>query len=178
MDLKKIGAFLKELRKDSGLTQEQLGEQIGVSGRTVSRWETGANLPDLDVLVVISDFYGVELRELLDGERRLSPTDSSENDTALKVVDYSKIEKQNLGRRIFYLLSVALLFFTAYIGVEAFLGGQSGESESIFDAISGFCLGFAYGAMIVAVLVSSRLLFRPNAFMKKFLTRKSRNLNA
>ena len=43
----KSGVFLKELRKEKGLTQEELGEQFNVSSRTVSRWETGTNMPDL-----------------------------------------------------------------------------------------------------------------------------------
>lgn len=51
MDQKKIGLFLKELRKEKELTQSQLAEQLNVSDRTVSRWETGTNLPDLSVLV-------------------------------------------------------------------------------------------------------------------------------
>ena len=62
-----IGSFLKELRKEKGLTQEQLAEQFHVNRRTVSRWETGNNLPDLDLLIELSDYYGVELRA---GERR------------------------------------------------------------------------------------------------------------
>ena len=51
MDTKKCGAFLKELRREKGLTQQALAEALGVSGRTVSRWETGVNLPDLDLLL-------------------------------------------------------------------------------------------------------------------------------
>lgn len=43
MDSKKIGAFLKRLRSEKGITQEQLAEILGVSGRTVSRWETGVS---------------------------------------------------------------------------------------------------------------------------------------
>ena len=45
MDTKKIGAFLKQCRKEKNLTQEQLAEKFGVSARTVSRWETGINMP-------------------------------------------------------------------------------------------------------------------------------------
>ena len=56
---KEIGAFLKQLRNEKGITQEQLAEILGVSGRTVSRWETGTNLPDLSILVQISEYYGV-----------------------------------------------------------------------------------------------------------------------
>ena len=51
MDQIKIGAFLKTLRKEKNLTQEQAAEQLGVSNRTVSRWETGTNKPDIWNLV-------------------------------------------------------------------------------------------------------------------------------
>ena len=69
MDLQKIGTFLKELRNGEGLTQEQLAEKLNVSRRTVSRWETGSNMPDLDLLIEMADFYHVNIRELLNGER-------------------------------------------------------------------------------------------------------------
>ena len=70
MDTKKIGAFLKQCRKEKNLTQEQLAEKFRVSARTVSRWETGTNMPDLSILVELAEYYDVEMRELLDGERR------------------------------------------------------------------------------------------------------------
>ena len=57
LDQKVIGGFLKELRKEKGITQEQFAEIIGVSSRSVSRWETGSNMPDLDVLILIADYY-------------------------------------------------------------------------------------------------------------------------
>lgn len=172
MDLKKVGNFLKELRKEKGITQERLGEQFGVSGRTVSRWETGAKLPDLDVLVLISDYYGVELSELLDGERKEHSTASFDNDTALKVVDYSNIEKQKLTKRIFYLFAVAMVFFTAYIVIELFAFREGEHAGSFIEAVSGFCLGFSYGALIIGILFSSGLLFKANALKKKFLKKK------
>ena len=68
MDQIRIGAFLKALRKEKGLTQEQLAEKLAVSGRTVSRWETGSNMPDIGMLVVLTDFYGVSIPELINGE--------------------------------------------------------------------------------------------------------------
>lgn len=66
MDTKKIGAFLKQCRKEKNLTQEQLAEKFGVSARTVSRWETGINMPDLSVLVQLAEYYDVEMREAKD----------------------------------------------------------------------------------------------------------------
>ena len=52
MDQKKIGSFLKELRKEKKITQEAFAEILQVSGRTVSRWETGSNMPDISLLAV------------------------------------------------------------------------------------------------------------------------------
>ena len=68
MDQKKIGLFLKELRKEKGLTQQQLAEIMNVSNRSISRWETGSNMPDLDLLISIANYYDVDLKEILDGE--------------------------------------------------------------------------------------------------------------
>ena len=72
MDQIRIGAFLKALRKEKGLTQEQLAEKLAVSGRTVSRWETGSNMPDIGMLVVLADFYEwrKEKREYESGNKR------------------------------------------------------------------------------------------------------------
>ncbi|MBO7699972.1 MAG: helix-turn-helix transcriptional regulator, partial [Eubacteriaceae bacterium] len=75
MDLVKIGNNLRELRKENSLTQEQLAEMMGVARRTVSRWETGSNMPDLDILIELSDLYCVDLREILDGERKSETMD-------------------------------------------------------------------------------------------------------
>lgn len=55
MNQRKIGGFLKELRKEKEMTQEQITEHFNVSNRTVSRWETGKNMPSLDILLEISE---------------------------------------------------------------------------------------------------------------------------
>lgn len=69
MDLEKIGLFLACLRKEQGLTQEQLGEKLGVTNKTVSRWERGNYLPPAEMLKALSELYGVSINELLSGER-------------------------------------------------------------------------------------------------------------
>ena len=70
MNQVKIGEFLRELRKGKGLTQEQLAEQFNISRRSVSRWETGSNMPDVGLLIEIADFFEVDIREIIDGERK------------------------------------------------------------------------------------------------------------
>lgn len=94
MDMKKIGGFLRRLRKEKGLTQEQLAESLFVSGRTVSRWETGTNMPDLSILILLAEFYDVEIKEILDGERRKGTVEKEMKETLSKVADYSRMEKE------------------------------------------------------------------------------------
>lgn len=69
MDMQKIGSFLSHLRKKQGLTQEQLGEKLGVTNKTVSRWETGTYLPPVEMLQMLSKLYGITINEILSGER-------------------------------------------------------------------------------------------------------------
>lgn len=69
MDVKKIGNFLGELRKEKGFTQEQLGEQLGVTNKTVSRWENGNYLPPVEILQLLSELYGISINELLCAQR-------------------------------------------------------------------------------------------------------------
>lgn len=69
MDMQKIGAFLTQLRKEQNLTQEELGEKIGVTNKTISRWENGNYLPPVEMLLILSKFYGVSINEILSGER-------------------------------------------------------------------------------------------------------------
>ncbi len=69
MDLNNIGQFLRQLRKEKNLTQEQLGDCLGVAGKTVSRWETGNYLPSIDMLQALSRFYGITINEILSGKR-------------------------------------------------------------------------------------------------------------
>lgn len=69
MDTVKIGNFLADLRKEQGLTQEALGEKLGVTNKTVSRWENGNYLPPVEMLQELSRLYAVSINELLCGER-------------------------------------------------------------------------------------------------------------
>ncbi len=69
MDQYKIGKFICAMRKQQSMTQEQLGERLGVTNKTVSRWETGKYMPDIDKLQELSAILGISINELLAGER-------------------------------------------------------------------------------------------------------------
>ena len=96
MDQTKVGQFLKQLRKEKGITQEEFAEKIGVSGRTVSRWETGSNMPDISLLVEIADFYDVDVREIIEGVKKSEMMNEEIRDTAEKMADYAGAEKSRL----------------------------------------------------------------------------------
>ena len=98
MDQAKIGQFLKQLRKEKGITQEEFAEKIGVLGRTVSRWETGSNMPDISLLVDIADFYDVDVREIIEGEKKSEMMNEEIRDTAEKMAVYAGAEKSKLLR--------------------------------------------------------------------------------
>ena len=69
MDQYKIGRFIAEKRKQKNMTQEALGEKVGVNNKTVSRWETGRYMPDLDTIPVLCEELGITVNELLCGEK-------------------------------------------------------------------------------------------------------------
>ena len=99
IDQVKIGNFLKELRKENGKTQEEIAELFGISSRSVSRWENGNTMPDLGTLVELADYYDVEIREIIDGERKSEGMEKEEKETLLKIADYvDKQKKQAIIR--------------------------------------------------------------------------------
>ena len=127
MDQQKIGEFLRELRKEKGLTQEELGEKFYVTSRTVSRWETGVSMPDLTILVELADFYDVDIRELINGERESENMDKETKDTLLKVAEYAnaytdeKVEKakrksKNVLLTTIPICTVALILYMLFKG--------------------------------------------------------------
>ncbi len=93
MDQTKVGAFLKDLRKEKEITQEQLAEELGVSGRTISRWETGKNMPDISLLVEIAEFFDVSIPEIIKGERKSESMEEEVKEVAETMSDYAKAEK-------------------------------------------------------------------------------------
>lgn len=162
MNQKKIGDFLKQLRKDKGLTQEQLAEQFYVSSRTVSRWETGNNLPDLSILVELADFYEIDIREIINGERKSENMNNETKETLKQVAEYSLEEKKNLKNRMADMMvgTIILLVFS-YVLFET--NGFSGwiPEGSCRNMIS-FTMGLATASLILNVLYLFGVLERLN----------------
>ena len=116
MNQEKIGNLLKCLRKEKGLTQEQLAEQFYVSSRTVSRWETGNNLPDICTLIELADFYDIDVRELIDGERKRENMDNKTKETFIKIAEYAtEGERRTQSKVIYIALITSIVLFVCTI---------------------------------------------------------------
>ncbi len=167
MDQKKIGLLLKKLRNEKGLTQEQFAEIVNVSNRTVSRWENGNNLPDLDLLIQVSDYYEIDLRELLDGERKGEKMNKELEETVLKAVDYTNSEAERYIKRVHWLLLTGvMLWFVAQL-----ISHTSLVENHIVSIVSDFSEGAGCGMVICGIIFTSCYGRRINAFKQRVLKR-------
>lgn len=158
MNQQKIGEFLKKLRREKGLTQEQLAERFSVSSRTVSRWETGSNMPDVGTLVELADFYDVGIREIIDGERNSEMKDKEPKDTLTKMAAYADKKKAGATSQIIYtVFGIILALFACTV---LFIGDFNGILYGIIpEEVCSFILLMAYGS--AAALMISYLKVRP-----------------
>ncbi len=165
MDQKKVGAFMKRLRNEKQLTQEQVAEMFGVTNRSVSRWENGVNMPDFDVVIEMANYYDVSIEEILDGERRKEMVDKETERTLLKVADYTNEEKVKFSRRLCAMFFVAILALVVYGVIEM----QGLASTGIYEKIADVSLGLVFGMLLVGALFTSRYGEKVRAFKRKVL---------
>lgn len=160
MDQQRIGNFLRELRKEKGITQEQLAEELHVSSRTVSRWETGSNMPDISLLVDIAEFFGVGIPELIDGGRKSENMNKEEKEVAEKMTEYAAAEKALLQKRTRIISIVGMVALLAGLLMDTF---SPAETASLYRSVTGTCFGLAVGALGTTVLYTTGLLEKVRA---------------
>ena len=129
VDLEKIGDFIARLRKEKELTQEKLGEALGVSSKTISKWERGVNAPDISLLNSLSSILEVDVEELLNGEKK-------ENENA------SKNRKKFILKVMVGLLFLVLLSFPILFTIFNYNSVQIYRIESKTDKyfVDGFAM--------------------------------------
>ena len=168
MDQIKIGKFINELRKGKNMTQQQLGEKIGVSPKTISKWETGKGMPDLSSLKPLSDCLEISINELLSGERIEEEryTDKLE-ENIINTIEYS--DKQVNDKK--NLIGFLLIIFGVFISFSAMSIFASESSwGSIYSVLGSFILTLGVylivksrsasrSRRILSVAVSVALLF-------------------
>lgn len=155
MDQKKIGSFLRELRKEQRITQEELAEKLNVSSRTISRWEAGSNMPDISLLIEIADFFDVSIPEIINGERKSEKMDEEVKEVAEKLSDYADAEKVNIIKEIRKLSIGGVIALIAYFIIDT---TGTASQNIILGKISLYCETLVYVTVIMIALYSTGLL--------------------
>lgn len=165
MDQKRIGSFLKELRKEKGITQEQFAEILGVSGRTVSRWETGNNMPDISLLVNIADYFDVSIPEIINGERKSENMKEEVREVAETLSDYASAEKETIIKNI----RMQSILGTGAVAVCMILELTNAVSISkVFEMIFVYAEVLVYVAMVMILMHTTGLLTKIRKRNEKF----------
>lgn len=129
IDKQKFGAFVAELRKEKGYTQKELAERLFISDKAISKWETGASIPDTSLLIPLASLLGISVTELLMSEK-ISHDSTMENDTVENIVKTAITYADESPERAYHTKSnwfafYGLSFLTGGIGM--FLNDMTGQ---------------------------------------------------
>lgn len=148
IDNDKFGKFIAELRTESGLTQKEVGEKIGISDKAVSKWERGLSLPDISLLDPLAKLFNVSITEIIHGERILEDENLSvgeidnllSSSIQLTMNDLSHFAKRQKIRNILFITSVLLTVIEIeYLYVNSYIPSSLNESILL---ILGLCFIF------------------------------------
>lgn len=132
MDEERIGKFIAEVRKQVGLTQKELAEKIGVSDKTISKWECGKSIPDIFYLDALCSSLNISVNELISG-KCLTETDYSnkaeENIMAL-IKENEKIRKKSVVK---YIVGIVLVIVTFFLMIACNKDGWGGIIAYFID---------------------------------------------
>lgn len=139
MDTRKIGIFLKKLRKQNDMTQEQLGERIGVTNKTISRWETGNYMPPIECLKLLSELYAISINEIIAGKRLTEENykiEAEENITvAFEKIESRKIKLDKLMIALYSIinvLTIGIIFLMSGLSYSATIEKVKGIMVIVF----------------------------------------------
>lgn len=143
------GKFISQKRKEKNLTQEQLAEKLGVSNKTVSKWETGKCMPDYSVVKNLCEELGITVAELMDGEatdeKSVRTYDDEQIMDLLRRTQELEKQKNILSGVLLIVMGIALQTLSHTIG-----------GSNVKDFFSGLLLGLSIAEMLVGVYVVSR----------------------
>ena len=168
MDPIKIGAFLKDLRRERGITQEQLAEELGVSGRTISRWETGNNMPDISLLVEIAEYFDVSIPEIIKGERKSEDMKEETKEVAETMSDYAIAEKEKLVKSFRNMSIIGLIALLVYLVLNV---------TGVYDRNNMFRYAFGISEALIYVTVLMFPLYTTGLLSKIRISRSNNKFN-
>ena len=146
-----IGSYIARKRKEQNLTQEQLSEQLGVSNKTISKWENGKCMPDYSIIQALCEALHVTLPELMDGEDAAEDSVRVYDDT--QILDLLR-RTQELERQKDILYGVALI--TLGIACSAMSGTVGGTD--VRDFISGILMGLSVAEILAGIVIAGKKL--------------------
>lgn len=147
MDQLEIGMFIAKKRKERNFTQAQLAEKLGVSNKTISKWETGKCMPDYGIIQSLCKELEITVSELIDGEE--TEPDSIRVYDDNQVLDLIK-RIQNLENQKVSLYGIILMT----MGIALFAVHFSIGGSNVKDFFSGLLMGLSIGEMLVGVFVT------------------------
>ena len=110
MDIEKIGQFIAALRKSKGLTQQEVADRLGVTDKTVSKWECGNGLPDITAIPAIAELFEVTADEILRGER--IPEEKRTEKNEKKTEEQAEYHTANICKNVNMRLTFICIFMT------------------------------------------------------------------
>lgn len=156
MESQKIGKFIYELRKDKELTQKQLAERVGVSDKTISKWETGRGIPDTAIMGELCEELGISINELLSGEK-LSK-DSYHGKAEENMVNLLKNTEEQKENQKWSVISVILnLFWVMLLFFMLVLLGMGGPKLIYFFDVPSLLL--VTGFLVLGLGISGQLQY-------------------
>lgn len=154
MDQKAIGKFIADVRREKHMTQQELGDALGVSDKTISKWETGRGLPDPSLMLPLSHELGITVNELLSG-KRLPDESSYQANAENNFISLAREEAWQRGMRLS--LRRNLIYFAVVSLFVAFIRNFAGDV--MFEGIPGkvsVVVGFIIAAAGVVLAVIER----------------------
>ena len=130
MNQEKIGIFIREVRKENGLTQEQFAEKLGVSQKSISRWETGKTMPDYSLLPSICEVLGVNIAELLGAEHISGDSVSKKQVTVMAHNMISLMNDRKGIRKIIGAILSIIIMLACVVGLYSLEYNVSAESTN------------------------------------------------
>lgn len=152
MDLVKIGKFIAEMRKKQGFTQKELADILGVSDKTVSKWETGRSMPDNTILLKLCQSLAISVNELLSGEALPEEhyKGKAEKNMVFLMKEQEEQKKQNQDSKWSMRVGFLLLFLMYYFIMKMVVGGGF-----VFDRYFDTPFFCAVVGLTVLVLIAS-----------------------
>lgn len=119
MDQIKIGRFIAEMRKEQNLTQQDLAEKLGISNKTISKWECGNGMPDYAVMESLCEILKINVNELLSGERLPSQEYSkkAEENMISLIQEHSENSKRDMREWLKFMIGIVVLAFFVWLTI-------------------------------------------------------------